>query len=80
MSNYDTIVIGAGPGGYVAAETIAGQSSHPLSYPKMPRCTYTHPEVASVGLTEKQAHEQGYQVKTGKFRFQANGKALSFTL
>ncbi len=60
----------------IAAEAIAGQAPHPLTYPKMPRCTYTHPEVASVGLTEQQAREQGYEVEVGKFPFQANGKAL----
>lgn len=62
--------------GMVAAETIAGHKIHPLDYRKMPRCTYTHPEVASVGLTEAQAREQGYDVRIGKFPFQANGKAL----
>jgi dihydrolipoamide dehydrogenase len=62
--------------GIVAAEVIAGNEAHPLDYRKMPRCTFTHPEVASVGLTEAQAREQGYEVKTGKFPFQANGKAL----
>lgn len=62
--------------GIVAAEAIAGHETHPLKYENMPRCTYTHPEVASVGLTEAQAKEQGYKVKTGKFPFQANGKAL----
>jgi len=46
-----------------------------LKYENMPRCTYTHPEVASVGLTEAQARERGYKIKTGKFPFQANGKA-----
>jgi dihydrolipoamide dehydrogenase len=62
--------------GLVAAETIAGRKTHALDYRKMPRCTYTHPEVASVGLTESQAREQGYEVQVGKFPFQANGKAL----
>ncbi len=62
--------------GIIAAETIAGKETRPLKYPNMPRCTYTHPEVASVGLTEAQAREQGYEVKTGQFPFQANGKAL----
>ncbi len=62
--------------GIIAAETIAGHATRPLKYPNMPRCTYTHPEVASVGLTEAQAREQGYAVKVGKFAFQANGKAL----
>ena len=62
--------------GIIAAEAIAGEETRPLKYPNMPRCTYTHPEVASVGLTEAQAREQGYDVKVGKFPFQANGKAL----
>ncbi len=62
--------------GIVAAEAIAGHQTRPLNYKNMPRCTYTHPEVASVGLTEAEAREQGYDVKTGKFPFQANGKAL----
>jgi dihydrolipoamide dehydrogenase len=60
----------------VAAEAIAGGEPHPLKYHNMPRCTYTHPEVASVGLSESQAREQGHPVKVGKFPFQANGKAL----
>ncbi|HMQ54027.1 MAG TPA: dihydrolipoyl dehydrogenase [Anaerolineae bacterium] len=62
--------------GIVAAEAIAGHKTRPLKYPNMPRCTYTHPEVASVGLTEAQAKEQGYAIKVGKFPFQVNGKAL----
>jgi dihydrolipoamide dehydrogenase len=61
--------------GLVAAEAIAGQPTHPLKYQNLPRCTYTHPEVASVGLTEAQAREQGYDVKTGQFPFMPNGKA-----
>jgi dihydrolipoamide dehydrogenase len=62
--------------GIVAAEAIAGKEVEPLNYAKMPRCVYCHPEVASVGLTEAQAIEQGYAVKTGQFPFRANGKAL----
>jgi dihydrolipoamide dehydrogenase len=62
--------------GIIAAEAIAGHSTRPLKYVNLPRCTYTHPEVASVGLTEAQAREQGYDVKTGQFPFQPNGKAL----
>ena len=62
--------------GIIAAETIAGEQTRPLKYANMPRCTYTHPEVASVGLTEAQAREQGYDVKVGQFPFQPNGKAL----
>jgi dihydrolipoamide dehydrogenase len=61
--------------GIVAAETIAGAQTVELDYPYMPRCTYCHPQVASMGLTEKQAREQGYEVKAGKFPFLANGKA-----
>lgn len=62
--------------GLIAAETIAGHKTRTLNYKNMPRCTYTYPEVSSVGLTEAEAKEQGYEVKTGKFPFQANGKAL----
>jgi dihydrolipoamide dehydrogenase len=62
--------------GLIAAEAIAGHETRLLKYENMPRCTYTHPEVSSVGLTEAQAREQGYQVKAGQFPFQANGKAL----
>lgn len=62
--------------GIVAAEAIVGHETRPFVYANMPRCTYTHPEVASVGLTEAQAKEQGYSVKIGKFPFQVNGKAL----
>lgn len=62
--------------GVAAAEAIAGHTVRPFNYRNMPRCTYTHPEVASVGLTEAEARDKGYQVKTGKFPFQANGKAL----
>ncbi len=61
--------------GIVAAETIAGAHTVELDYSFMPRCTYCHPQVASMGLTEKQAREQGDDVKTGKFPFLANGKA-----
>lgn len=62
--------------GIVAAETIAGRPTVELDYDFMPRCTYCHPQIASMGLTEKKAREQGYDIKIGKFPFQANGKAL----
>jgi dihydrolipoamide dehydrogenase len=62
--------------GIVAAENIAGHESVVLDYASMPSAVYSHPQVASFGLTEKQAREQGYQVKTARFPFQANGKAL----
>ena len=61
----------------VAVESIAGLEPEPLVYPNMPRCTYASPEVASVGLTEAQAREEGYDVKVGQFPFRANGKALA---
>lgn len=61
--------------GILAAELIAGHDAPPLDYRKVPGCTYSNPEIASVGLTEAQAREQGYDVKIGKFPFSANGKA-----
>ncbi len=63
--------------GIVAAELIAGASTHPFNRDNIPSCTYCHPEVASVGRTEKQAVEDGFDVKIGKFPFSANGRALS---
>ncbi len=63
--------------GVLAVEHIAGQETQPLDYPGMPRCTYCHPQIASLGLTEAQAKEQGYDVKVGRFNVQANGKALA---
>lgn len=62
--------------GIVAAETIAGHPTITLDYRMMPRCTYSVPQVASFGYTEAQAKEAGYEVKVGRFPFQANGKAL----
>jgi dihydrolipoamide dehydrogenase len=63
--------------GILAVEAIAGLEPPALAYADLPRCTYASPEVASVGLTEAQAREQGYQVKVGQFPFRANGKALA---
>jgi dihydrolipoamide dehydrogenase len=63
--------------GVMAAETISGAESQPLDYVNMPRATYCIPQVASFGLTEQQAREQGYGVKVGKFPFQASGKAVA---
>ncbi|MEA4909778.1 MAG: dihydrolipoyl dehydrogenase [Chloroflexi bacterium] len=60
----------------VCAENIAGVETVTLDYRMMPRAVYSHPQVASFGLTEAQAKEQGYQVKVGRFPFQPNGKAL----
>lgn len=61
--------------GIICVENIAGENSLPLDYNNIPGCTYCVPEVASVGLTEKKAIEQGYEVKVGKFLFSASGKA-----
>jgi dihydrolipoamide dehydrogenase len=64
--------------GIVAAEHIAAHETHPIEdYAFMPRCTYSHPQVASLGLSETQARERGYDVNVGKFPFQASGKALA---
>jgi dihydrolipoamide dehydrogenase len=63
--------------GEVAAQKIAGKVPKALNYLNMPRCTYCHPETASVGLTEAQAREKGYDLKIGTFPFQANGKAIA---
>ena len=63
--------------GVMAAEAIAGMESQPLDYVAMPRATYCLPQIASFGLTEQQARDQGYSVKIGKFPFQASGKALA---
>jgi dihydrolipoamide dehydrogenase len=61
--------------GVIAAETIAGAETYALDYLSMPRCTYTSPQIASIGLSEAQAKERGFETKTGKFGFQPNGKA-----
>ena len=63
--------------GIVAVENIAGHDKR-MDYKAVPACTYTHPEVASVGLTEKEARDEGYEVTIGKFPFQANGRAIGY--
>ena len=63
--------------GVTAVEAIAGEETQPLNYAYMPRATYCHPQVASFGLTEDQAREQGYDVKIGRFSVQASGKAVA---
>ncbi len=63
--------------GIAAVEAIAGEEVQPLDYAMMPRATYCHPQVASFGLTEAQAREQGYEVKIGRFNVQASGKAVA---
>ncbi|SHF59166.1 dihydrolipoyl dehydrogenase [Ornithinibacillus halophilus] len=62
--------------GIVAVEHMANQNPLPLIYDNIPSCIYSSPEVASVGLTEEQAKEKGYDIKVGKFSFKAIGKAL----
>jgi len=61
--------------GIICVEAIAGLKPHPLNYNNIPGCTYCHPEIASVGYTEAQAKEKGYEIKVGKFPFSASGKA-----
>ncbi len=61
--------------GIVCVEKIAGHHPQPVDYNNIPGCTYTSPEVASVGYTEKAAKEAGYKIKVGKFPFTASGKA-----
>jgi len=60
--------------GILAVEHIAGKDVRPINYDHVPNATYTDPEVASVGLSEKRAKERGYDVKVGKFPFTANSK------
>ena len=61
--------------GILCVEKIAGHHVEPIDYNNIPGCTYCFPEVASVGYTEEQAKEKGYDVKVGKFPFTASGKA-----
>ena len=61
--------------GIICVEKIAGQNPDPLDYGNIPGCTYSSPEVASVGMTEVQAQEAGFDLKIGKFPFSASGKA-----
>jgi dihydrolipoamide dehydrogenase len=61
--------------GVIAAETIAGAETMPIDYIMIPRATYCQPQIGSFGYTEQQAKDKGYDVKTAKFPFMANGKA-----
>jgi dihydrolipoamide dehydrogenase len=61
--------------GIICVEKISGMDVDPLDYKNIPGCTYTYPEVASVGMTEKAALEAGYEIKVGKFPYSASGKA-----
>jgi dihydrolipoamide dehydrogenase len=63
--------------GIIAAEHSAGLKPEPMKYDNIPGCTYCHPEVASVGLTEKAAKEKGYEIKIGNFPFRGLGKSMA---
>jgi len=63
--------------GVIAAEAIAGGHPHAMDPKNIPGCTYCHPQIASVGLTEAKAKEAGYDVKVGNFPFIGNGKAIA---
>ena len=63
--------------GVVCVEAIKGLDAHPLDKLRIPGCTYCHPQIASVGLTEKAAKDQGHEIKVGRFPFVGNGKAVA---
>ena len=64
--------------GVICIEKIAGEKDvHPLDISRIPGCTYCHPQVASVGMTEQQAKDAGHKVKVGRFSFIGNGKAIA---
>jgi dihydrolipoamide dehydrogenase len=63
--------------GVICVEKIKGLDAHPMKKDQIPGCTYCHPQVASVGLTEAKAKAAGFEVKVGKFPFLANGKAIA---
>jgi dihydrolipoamide dehydrogenase len=61
--------------GIVCVEKIAGLNPHPIDYSNIPGCTYTSPEISSLGMSEQKAKDAGYEIKVGKFPFSASGKA-----
>jgi dihydrolipoamide dehydrogenase len=63
--------------GVLCAETIAGGNAHPLARASIPACTYSHPQVGSIGLTEKAANDTGRKLRIGRFPYRANGKSLA---
>jgi dihydrolipoamide dehydrogenase len=63
--------------GVICVETIKGLHTHPMDKAQIPGCTYCHPQVASVGLTEARAKDAGFTVKVGRFPFAGNGKAIA---
>ncbi|MDX1637436.1 MAG: dihydrolipoyl dehydrogenase [Balneolaceae bacterium] len=64
--------------GILCVERLAGEEVHPMNYNNIPGCTYCEPQIASVGYTEEQAKEEGYDVLVGKFPFSASGKATAY--
>lgn len=64
--------------GILCVERMAGEQVHPMNYNNIPGCTYCEPQIASVGYTEEQAKEEGYDVLVGKFPFSASGKATAY--
>ncbi len=63
--------------GVVAAEAIAGKDPRPIDYGNVPSCTYCRPQIASIGISEARARENGREISVGKFPFTANGKAVA---
>ncbi|HKJ66438.1 MAG TPA: dihydrolipoyl dehydrogenase [bacterium] len=63
--------------GIICVEAFSGKNPVPLDYTLVPACTYCQPQVASIGLTEQQAKDEGYEVKVGKYQFRPNGKATA---
>jgi len=63
--------------GIVAASHMFGQNPHKIKAANIPGCTYSHPQIASVGMTEKEAKDKGFELKIGRFPFMANGKAIA---
>lgn len=63
--------------GVICVEAIAGKKPHAMDKSKIPGCTYCHPQIASVGLSEAKAKEAGYEVRVGRFPFLGNGKAIA---
>ncbi len=61
----------------ICVEKIAGLNPHPIVKENIPGCTYSMPQIASVGLTEEAAKQKGYKIKVGKFPFMGNGKAIA---
>ncbi len=63
--------------GVVCVEKIAGLHPHPIDKTRIPGCTYSHPQIASIGLTEEKAKEAGRDIRVGRFAFTGNGKAIA---